>query len=754
MKAPCTRTMLATSVMLASGLMAANTHAQLEEVIVTAQKRVQSLQDTPIAITAFDQDDIDAQRITNVRDLSLLAPNTQIAPSPGGSTGATIAIRGSATINPAITWEPVVGLYLDGVFLGKNLGGIFEIAELERVEVLRGPQGTLYGKNTVGGAINLITRKPGEEFGGSAEVSAGDDGYQQLRLQIETGALGNVGEGLGEFRANLAYLKSERDGFYDNKDIDPSGGTNPFVNPRSSKEFSDLDSEVWRFDSTLQVTDTFSARYAFDYSDRDQQPTMGQLTDVNQFLFDLQGLDFLGQLMSLYDTGENDRADEITNDWSQYEKSEVTGHALFLDWEAGNWGAMGDVVLKSISAYRDMDWSDVLDIDGTNMDLFHSGRDIDYEQFSQEFQLLGRTDNVDYVIGLYYFTEEADVDNPITFFGLFGSPTDANQYGLDNDSYAIYGQAEWRPENMQQLSLTAGLRYTDEEKDQYIIHPNASSGGVGAFDEDDDDSWDNLSGSFTAAWDFTDDINAYARIATGWKSGGFNGEAPTAEEFHKPYDEEEVTSYEIGMKSRFLDQRLQVNLAAFYNELDDMQFSVFLEGSGGAASTVNNAGEATIKGFEIEAVAQVLDNLRIGVNYGYLDTEYDEFLELGQDVKDDKDFPYAPENTASVNLDWAIATFDWGNLDFHADWNYNDDYVPYTNPEQNATSQIDSYDLFNASLILSEVQVGKDMNLRVAAWGKNLSDEEYRLNTIPFGFWTISYFGEPRTYGVDVRLDF
>jgi iron complex outermembrane receptor protein len=754
MKTMFARKSLATSVMLASSLLAGNVHAQIEEVIVTAQKREQSLQDTPIAITAFDRDAIDARGISTVRDLSLFAPNVQIVESPTGTSGATIAIRGSATINPAITWEPVVGLYLDGVFLGKNLGGIFDIAELERVEILRGPQGTLYGKNTVGGAINMITRKPAEEFGGELNLSVGDDSYTQAKLSLDSGSFGTVGQGLGEFRASLAYLRGERDGFYDNVNMDPTGGANPFVNPKSSSEFSDLDSEVWRLDTTLQVTDTFSARYSYDHSERDQQPSMGQLTDVNQALFDSQGSGFLGNLMELYVTPEGDRADKISNDFSRFERSEIDGHALFLDWEAGNWGAMGDVSLKSITAYREMDYNDSVDIDGTNMDLFHSGRDIDYDQFSQEFQLLGTTDNVNYVAGLYYFDEDGDVGNPITFFGLFGSPTDNNSYGLDNDSYAIYGQAEWHPPSIEKLTVTAGIRYTDEEKDQYIDHPNSSTGGVGAFSEDDNESWDNTSGSLVLGWDFSDEIHTYAKVAQGWKSGGFNGEAPTAESFHDSYDPEEVLSYELGMKSQFLDDRLQVNVAAFYNEIDDMQFSVFLEGTGGASSTVNNAGQATTQGFELEAIAQLTDSLRFGVNYGYLDSEYDEFIELGQDVKNDKDFPYAPENTASVSMDWAMGQWSWGALDLHADWNYNDDYVPYTNPSQNATSQIDSYELINANLTLSEVQLGSDMTMQFSLWGKNLADEEYRQNTIPFGFWTISYFGEPRTYGFDARLTF
>lgn len=747
MPTPRNRKQLATAVFLASGLAAGGAMAQLEEVVVTAQKREQSLQEIPIAITAFDEAAIDAQGIFNVRDLALFVPNMQVVESPGGSSGATVSIRGATTINPAVTWEPTVGMYLDGVFLGKNLGGIFEVAELERVEVLRGPQGTLYGKNTVGGAINLITRKPGEEFGGRIDASVGNYGYQQVRLRLDTGDFGG-------FRASLAYANAERDGFYDNVDADPTGGLNPFVNPKSSKEFSNLDSEVWRLDVVWDVSDTFSARYAYDTSDREQEPTKAQLTDVNQFLFDLQGLGFLGNFMSLYQIPEDKNASKISNDFSQYENSSLDGHALTLDWDAGNWGAMGDVRLKSITSYRELEYDDFIDIDGTNMDLFHSGRGIDYEQTSQEFQLLGTTDTVNYVVGLYYFQEEADVVNPITFFGLFGSPTDNNLYGLDNDSIAVFGQADWSPASIEQLTLSFGLRYTEEDREQYIDHPNSSSGGVGAFAATDSDTWDNTSGTFVASWDLTDEVNFYGRIAQGWKSGGFNGEAPTEAAFREGYDEEEVISYELGMKSRLADNRVQLNMAIFQNEIDDMQVSVFLEGSGGAASNVQNAGKATFQGFEAELIWQLAEPLRLSVNYGYLDSEYDEFIEYGQDVKDQKDLPFAPENTASVALDWAICACDWGNLDFHIDWNYNDEYVPYIEPSQNATSQIDDYEIINASLILSEVPLGSDMNMQFGLWGKNITDEEYRQHTIPFGFWTASYFGAPATYGFDVRLNF
>ena len=742
-----TRKNLPVAVLLASGLLSGNAIAQLEEVIVTAQMREQSLQNTPIAITSFNQMEIDTRRIGNVKDLGLFVPNMQIADSPGGTSGATIAIRGASTINPAITWEPVVGLYLDGIFLGKNLGGIFEIAELERVEVLRGPQGTLYGKNTVGGAINLITRLPSEESGGQADLAVGNKGYVQGKIRLDTGTL-------GKFRASAAYVYGKRDGFYSNVDSDPSGGLNPFVNPRSSDEFNNLDSEVWRVDGVFEATDTLSLRYSYDSSERHQQPSKAQLTDVSQVAFDAVDAGAVGMLLNAYTISAGDNTDKISNDWSVEENADTSGHGFFVDWDAGNWGAMGNVSLKSISSYRELDYNDTIDLDGSPMDLFHSSRDIDYEQYSQEFQLLGNTDSVNYVLGVYYFKEKADVKNPITFFGLFGSPTDNNSYGLDNDSYAAFGQAEWRPPSMDQLSLTGGIRYTQENRDQYINHPNASQGGAGAFDEQDDDSWSNTSGTFIAGWDFTDDVNVYAKVAQGWKSGGFNGEAPTADAFLEGYDPEEVLAYELGMKSRFLDDTLQLNVAAFYNDTSDMQVAIFLEGSGGAASNVRNVGDATATGVEVELVYQVLVPLRLSVNYGYLDTEYDTFIDKGVDVKNDRDIPYSPENMASLALDWAVGSWEVGDLDFHIDWSYNDNYVPYIEPSQNATAMIDSYDILNASLTLSEVKIGSDMIMQFSLWGKNIADEEYRQNTIPFGLWTVSFFGDPATYGASARLQF
>ena len=720
----------------------------LEEVIVTAQKREQSLQEAPLAVTAFGAKDVEQRGIYNVQDIGLFVPNVQVAPNPGGATSATFAIRGSTTINPALTWEATVGMYLDGVFIGKNLGGIFDVAELERVEVLRGPQGTLYGKNTIAGAINLITRKPGEDFDAYVEVGAGNFGSQMLRARIDTGASGTVGEGLGSVRASIAYSSRERDGFYDNVAMDPTFGNNPFLGEVSSSEFASLDTDALRLDVIADVTDTFSVRYNYNESSADNLPNMGQVTNVDANVYEFFGVGFLAPLQTLYLNEGNGRADEISNDFAIEEVSETKGHSLTMTWD------LGDAQLTSITARRDLDWRDQLDIDGTNMDLFHSARYASYEQFSQELQLSGSTEDMNYVAGLYYFTEEGDVFNPISFFGLFGSPTDNNDYGLDNRSFAAYGQADWVMPSMPELTLTAGLRYTSEDKDQYIIHPNASTGGVGAFDVSADDSWSNVTGTLIASYAFTDDSTGYAKISQGWKAGGFNGEAPTADAFFDSFDPEEVIAYELGYKARLADGRVEINAAAFWNDISDMQFSVFLEGSGGAASTVDNAGAATIKGIELELAAQITEALKLSANLGTLDAEYDEFIELGVDVKDSKDFPYAPETTASIALDWAVGSGAWGRLDTHVDWNYKDDYVVYANRDQNVSGQIASYDVVNARLTWSGISLGDSAELQVSAWGKNIFDEEYRENTIPFGLWTVSYWGAPATYGVDAKITF
>lgn len=724
----------------------------LEEVVVTAQKREQSLQDAPIAIAAFDASALEQKGVSNIDDLGTSVPNVKITRSPSNTTAATIAIRGSATINPAITWEPTVGIYLDGVFIGKNIGGIFDIAELQRVEMLRGPQGTLYGKNTLGGAVNLITAKPSGEFGG--KIRAGYGNYELMTgyATIDTPAL-DLG-GAGQLMAKVTASYKTRDGFYDNEP-DPFGSS--LANPPSSDELNNLNSKVGRYDILWDVNDRLELRYTWDYSDIDQKPPKQQLTFFDPSVDLLAGTPFAGfgfppADMADYLTGENDNRDKTSSDQSMFERSKSISKSFFATYDAGSLGFLGDVTFKYIGNDRRLDWDDQIDIDGTPLDVFHSGRRIDYEQQSHEIQMLGVTDRTNYVLGVYYFREEADVFNPVAFLPVFTFPTSNNRYGFDNDSVAVFGQVEWRPPARvldDRLTLTLGVRWTKEEKDSYISHPD----DLVPFAAEADKTFTNISPTFVAAWEVNDNINVYGKIANGWKSGGFNGEAPFEAAFVTAYDPEEMQSIEFGIKSRWLDNRLQFNAAVFQNDSDDMQMSIFVSGSG-AASVVQNAGQATIRGFEMEVVALPTPDLQLSLSYGYLDAEYGEFIDSGVDRRKEKDFPYTPRHSGSLSAEYTFFQQSWGELIGRIDYEYVDEHVPYIEPFQNATSKVNTYQLVNARLTLANIPVGDTETLKLALWGKNLTDKEYRVNTIPFGAWTSSFYGDPRTYGVEATYEF
>ncbi|MEH6550853.1 MAG: TonB-dependent receptor [Pseudomonadales bacterium] len=706
---------LTIAIILAAGVSVSAVAAPaLEEVIVTAQKREQSLQETPISISAFDAGAIENQGIKDIGDVSQYTPNVQIAESPGGSTGATIAIRGSVTVNPVVTIDTNVGVYMDGVYIAKNVGGLFDVAELERIEILRGPQGTLYGKNTVGGAVNLVASKPSEEFGGNVRLGAGNYNYTDVYASIDTGTFGE------KFKLNLAVSKRERDGFYDN--------VSEF---RLVDEFKKLDSLAARVAFQIDATDNFGIYYTYDMNERDNTPSMGQ--------FEISGL-------------PTKRNDQGKSDGAYKDTSDSSGHALHLDY------AINDTMtLKSITAYREMNFADVNDYDGGDYQgfLLHAGRDAEQKQLSQEFQLIGQGDSINYVVGLFYFDEEVDVYNPLAqqidqFFVPYNVRN--NLYGADSTSYAAYGQADWAIN--EQWVLTVGARWTDEEKEGYVDHPDDFwYDPTQAYYAETEDSWKNLSPMAVLTYNINDEVNTYIKYSEGWKSGGFNAEAPNEEAAERSYDEETVQSFELGLKSRFMDSRLQINAALFRNNIKDLQLSQVDPNT--FYSEIFNAGESTINGAELEVLFAMTESLTANINYGYLDAEYDEFIAYGIDIKDEAQFPYTPDNTASIGLEYA-QDLSFGELSARLDWSHIDDHVAYHDAAQAEVTKIDAYSLVNARITLGAISLGSsDTSLKFALWGKNLSDEEYRINGIPLGGPTaVNYYGNPRTYGAEVTLDF
>lgn len=763
MRIPFNKTQLVLAISLATSASLA-VHAQadessnnsekisIEEVLVTAQKREQDMQDTPIAMTAFNAQAMEKQGIADISDAAQYMPNVVISESPGGSTGATASIRGATTGNPAITWEPTVGIYVDGVFVAKNVGGLFDVAEMERLEVLRGPQGTLYGKNTLGGAINLVTRKPGEEFGGTARVKLGNYNYREEFISIDTGKFGDVAS------FNIAVNKRERDGFYKN-DYYASG---------VAKRFKELDSTAARFAGLFDVTDDLEIYYTYDMNKKRNTPPFGQ--------FDLA----------------SDKTDKRRKsgklDGSMYDRSEGEGHAFHITWDATD-----ELSFKSISAYRHVEFDDRGDYDGSHISpvtpnavlSFNGQRQTDTKQYSQEFQLIGNYDIVSFVTGLYYFNEDSDAYNPFYLPALGQIPGSTgrveNKYGVNSESYAIFGQADWMLTDA--LVLTTGLRWTQEEKEAYLdrddqtlaMHP--LYGPVPAFGGDvakvkAKKKWSNVSPMAALSYFWNDDINTYVKVSQGWKAGGFNGEAgpnpdtgETAEQvFTTAYKPEKVTAYELGLKARWLDNRLQTNIAYFYHDAKEIQLSKLLVG---AQTEVLNAGKAHIQGVEIDIIGQVTRNLALNASFGFTDAKYkkhepSESGAKGYDVaapdgNKKPHFPYTPKHTASFGLDHNVP-LSFAELRTRLDYNWTGSYYTFDAPMSAYVTRIKRHGILNGRIALADMVVSKSgkQTLEIGLWGKNLTNEQYRVNGIPVSdtnqvtIGAVNFYGDPRTVGIDL----
>src|SRR5690554_2109227 len=765
MAIPFTKNKLALTVGLLSGVFLmpaiaeeADTTTQrtvsLEEVIVTAQKREQDMQDTPISIQAFNAEAMQKQNINDINDAAQYMPNVSVVESQGGSTGATIGIRGSIAMNPQISLEPTVGVYVDGVFIAKNVGGLFDVAELERIEVLRGPQGTLYGKNTIGGAVNLVTRKPGEEFGGTVKVKAGNYNYTDAFVSVDTGKFGDVAS------FNIAVSKRDRDGFYKN--------TAAASNPGVAKRFKELDSTSARIAGLFDVSDELSLYYTFDMNEKDNTPTFGQ---YDPFIPGTVG------------KTNDSRRSQGGLDGTYYDKSQSQGHAFHVTWD------MTDILtFKSITAYREMKFKDSTDFDGqsggyaplptpplyqtTGIMQFHAARKASAEQYSQEFQIIGSTDSVDFVAGLYYFNENTDAENPFDI-GFSGFPQQIdNAYGINSESVALFGQADWAVTDG--LILTAGIRFNYEEKEAYMQRTDNTSffGGAsmnstaGKLHAKDD--WTNVSPMAAISYMWDNGINTYFKVSQGWKAGGFNGESGadvanglTAEDvFKQSYKPEKVTSYELGMKARWWDNRIQTNVALFHDRLDDLQVPKFL----GAYTAMYNAGKAVRQGVEVDLIMQITHGLSANINYGYLHSSYKTYKQGGIERKDAVRFPFSPKHTGSVGLQY-IADLSAGELQMRIDYSGTSNF--FVN-EDRATgtaeaSRVRGHGIVNARVALAEMPVGKNQTLEVGLWGKNLGNTEYRLNGIPVSdvgnpglgvqpkvVGAVNYYGDPRTFGADV----
>lgn len=863
-------------------------NAQLEEVVVTAERREASIQDTPISMQALTSDQIENRGIVNLSDLFISAAGVTgyEAPSSRGNMSLNIRGVGSGNANSPST-DPAIGLYVDGVFIGKGISNGVDAIDLERIEILRGPQGTLYGRNSTGGAVNFVTKKPSSEGGVEFQASVGDYGYRAVKGRIDA----PIGDSLA---ISASVYKRQRDDLYDNTNAQVGG-------------FENIDREGFRLAARWMPSDRLTLDYSFANDKIDERSQMLNVVGFNptnaSVLFEsgfpdnltiasgarpatvdaiVGGLagaiqagffpvppqlepainQFLGWGAD-YSAWANERLANFdsrtgqgSSDTESYNDSQVDHHNLTLDWQISDAFAV-----KVIGGYRDTNNELSADLDGMDnsavggvlgdlpistigglifnqvvpdsipiapgVDLglgaedeflmalkmigaintygaapvFNNYANTDYEQTSVEVQLSGSLDNLDYVFGFFRWEDEAEFRNHrIASFPL--ATSDTSSYDIDTEATSVFGEATWR---LGKLALTGGLRYTEETKDvtylwrgynsnfinRYYTH--LFSGGdlmsynlldnyvtneeaetlperVGIYGRSFSEDFSNVSGRATVQYFFSDDFNMYATYATGYRSGGFNGDFfDVANDGPDAYDEEEVTSYEIGLKSSLMGGRMQFNAAAFMYEYEDLQVSTVLAQGNTVTSAIGNAGEAEREGLELSLAWLLTDNLVATVNYSHVNGDFDRypgvtangaFLPLDNIAQRGM----SPDDQVSFSVDWQFLNFGASavTLSMNGAWQSETNSVPVSTGVYSAAGPRDTPVAFeileNQDRFIMNARLSWDLELQsggevsVAVWGMNVTDEEYRAFGFNYGEglgFNVHQYGPPATYGVD-----
>lgn len=706
---------------------------KLEEVVVSARKIEESMQQTPIAVSAYSEETLREIGVETLTSISAFTPNLQMQRGAGGDSSLVACMRGLCRTDDIITEEPMVGTYVDGFYIARMQGAFFDLLDVQQIEVLRGPQGTLFGKNTAGGAINITTRRPDQEFGGYVVGTLGSDDLYGGKFSVNVPLTDSIA-------SRFSYGQQKRDGLIENTTF---------------SDLNDKDYQTARFALAADLGDRFSADYTFDWFDAEQTPNGWQPTLIEP------GLDVVFPGVSETSDPGLDRTvstpEEVFDDFRQI------FNGLTLAYDVGDVGPVDDLTIKSLTGYRRTELASFRTmvpyylISGTLVQ--------DYDFFTQEFQFLGTAlDNrLNIVSGVFLSADEGlyQLDQQ------FGSPVPNTIITLETetDTWAAYVELSYQFNERWKGSL--GGRYTEEDKkvDSSLFFP-ATGGTLPVSDlapENEFDT-DNFSPRATLSYQPTDITMLYATYSVGFKSGGLNGRATEVQNF-VVYDDAEITSYELGIKSDLMDNRLRLNLALFYQELDDWQVQVnsidpatftFL-------TRIENAADASMTGAELEATMVFTDAFQISGTLGWLDPEYGTYLSQDFttlefiDVSDLYNFQFSPDWTSSITARYEAPLGELGTLLMRVDWSYVDDQFFQVVPSP--LIEGDDYTLLDARVELREMF---GSNLTLSLWGKNLTDEEYRTGGFdvptfginpPDGLFTNSW-GNTRTWGVDLRYDF
>ncbi len=711
----------------------------LDEIVVTARRREESFQRVPLSIVAVTGEELEERSIGNLEDLGQSTPNFTFSETYNGGAAAGLPfIRGVGQIDSHPAYDSPVGIYIDGVYYGRMYGNNLDTMELERIEVLRGPQGTLFGKNTSGGAINIITAQPDaseEEVSGRLQFGAGSRDL----LDVVTSA--NIPLVHDTLALRLAGSWSEQDGYGQRAD---------------GQEMADTDRWGARAQLLYAPTQNFSALLSADWMAFDEANSAYRLADTNPAVGPVAA--YNGARDPDYDdrwVSPNPYTFNATG--PNFSSGEIRGVSLTLTADT----AIG--TLKSITAYRDMSVDIGVDPDGSPVTIIDSFENADQDQVSQEFQLSGESfgDRLQWVTGLYYFHENiVDTQSFVLVPALFaGTRNFSRTLWAENESIAAYGQASFNVTDA--LRLTAGLRYTQDEKTIQSDQHNylGALQFITPVGEHSSNAWSPRIG---LDYQFNPDLMVYISAAQGAKNGGWNGRVGRLSDFVE-FQDETVWTYEAGLRSEFLDGRVRFNATAFFSDYEDMQMTIsgstVVGGAPAPFSLITNIPAAEIRGGEAELIAALTPHLRFTSGLGVTQGEYTELptdpqFTAANLIHADTDFLNMPEVSYTLGLEYnnTIAN----DLDLTARVDYAHRTRTELTPENSKVIYQPAYGLLNARLSV-ETPGGLELSL----WGTNLTDEVYAVGggddaTRPgagLGF-AIFNMGPPRTLGVTVRQSF
>ena len=724
------------------------THRVIEEIITTARKRSEPLQETPVASSVLTGEALDMTFHADLKTLAFPAPNVNLATVSAFANAVSVSIRGISNSDIDSTVDPPVAIFVDGVYMARPVASSMDLFDVEQIEVLRGPQGTLFGRNTSAGAIQIRTRRPSGEFGMRGRVTVGEYGRADFRGAIDFPLVE------GKLAGKVSVLSQNMDGYYESAITGRDLGAEDIFSVRPMLEFTPNDA----------VDLTLIGEYHRNKSE--PRPQQNQ-SPASRLLCVLHG--FCG-----FELGDGDEY-TVEAEEPGFIDAEIWGLTAELNWR------LDPGVVTLIANYRDTDEDVVYDPDAVLYPMFLVDRQQPHSQWSTELRFASTAyERFDFITGVYFFHQEYDLERN-TFLAIV-SPTPVGRNlsltGQDHDAVSIFGELNYHVTDA--LTLTVGARYSDEEKDffQFPFGPFPNTGAR----IDVSESWDDFGPKFGVTYQWNPNLMTYATYQKGFKSGGFNGRCGQTVTCLRPFDPEEVDGYEVGLKADLLDDRLRTNVALFWSEYEDMQRGAIVPLPPGAANpqetVTDNAAGATIRGVELEVTALFGERFQLDLALGYLDAEYDNFCadingaqtfpsmpvsNCGGSVtqtnnfddpggeaaylvdEDNSDFELAraPELNYSINGTFSQPLGNGGNLTFNVRYTWVDELFT----DGSERSLRDDVGLLNASITYYD----PTDRFRISVFGRNITDEVYAdSRTLVPPLFDTRAVNAPEMWGVEV----